>query len=190
MHPAGPSDDPCVEERIKLAEQLFSEYGGFIRSVIRFFIHEQTVQEDVYQELFVFFIRKPVPEDVQNIKGFLYRVIADRIKDLKRKQTRYNNRLVKYAESINPSVESDENGVFTVIQREQAEKVYAVLEEYLTENEARAITLRYKHDLDIHETAEVMDVQPKTVSRYVCIGLKKIRDVFKKRERAQHEEGE
>ena len=185
---ADPSDDLCIEERIDQAKRLFSVYSGFIRSSIRYFVREESERDDIYQELFIFFVRKPLPKDVNNIKGFLYRVIADRIRDLRRKKSRYQNCLVRYAETV--SEVTEEETLTDLFQQEQAEEIYRILQIYLTENEARAITLRYKHEYDIHKTAETMGVQPKTISRYVCIGLKKIREVFKKRERAQHEEGE
>lgn len=190
MHQSGSEEHRSTDEQVESAEQLFSQYGSFIRSIIRFFVRDVEEQEDLYQELFIFFIRKPVPTEVRNIKGFLYRVVADRIKDQKRKQVRYHKRLEKYADMVNPMESSEETGFSAMFRKEQAELVFSFLENYLTVNEATAITLRYKDECDINETARIMNVQPKTVSRYVCVGLKKIRTVFQKMERAHDEEGE
>jgi RNA polymerase sigma factor (sigma-70 family) len=178
-----------VDEQVQSAERMFAQYGGFIASIIRFFVKDPSEQEDIYQELFLFFMRKPIPGDVRNIKGFLYRVIGDRIRDRKRRQVRYQQNLEKYADRSNREPREEVSSVATVHQKEQAERVFSLMKDYLTRNEAMAITLRYKDDCDIHETARRMNVQPKTVSRYVCVGLKKIRDVFGRVERL-HEEGE
>jgi len=178
-----------MDEQIQSVERLFSQYGEFITSVIRFFVKDPFEQEDIYQELFIFFIRKPMPGDVRNMKGFLYRVIGDRIRDRKRRQVRYQQNLEKYADHSSSESKEEVSSVSTVHQKEQAERVYSLMKDYLTQNEATAITLRYKYDCDIHETARRMNVQPKTVSRYVCVGLKKIRNVFGRMERT-HEEGE
>lgn len=146
MDQSGSTDNLSLKERIQSAELLFAQHGNFIHSVIRFFVRDEFEREDVYQELFVFFINKPVPEDIRNLKGYLYRVVADRIKDLKRKQVRYRKRLERYAEMADPVNENETGSFLAFSDREMAEKVYSLLEQHLTENEAAAINLRYKEN--------------------------------------------
>lgn len=187
VQPGGSRDQRSTEEQIQSAEQLFSQFDSYISSVIRYFVRDECEREDIYQELFIYFVRKPLPEDVRNVKGFLYRVIADRVKDRKRKQARYHKRLEKYADITGPVSEEADAPLTDFLQKERMDRVLSVAKQYLTENEATAVMLRYKNDYDISETAKRMKVQPKTVSRYICVGLKKIRMVIQKMERAQDE---
>ena len=73
------------------AEKLFVEYGGFIRSTLSFNVKNETLSDDIFQDLFLFFVSKPIGEEVKNVKGFLYRVISDRIKDTIRRKIRYQS---------------------------------------------------------------------------------------------------
>ena len=84
----------CVER----AARVFEEYGDFIRSVIRFNVKDEALSEDLFQDLFLCLISKPLPQEVRNMRGFLYRVVSDKIKDAFRRIDSYRARVDKYAE--------------------------------------------------------------------------------------------
>ena len=63
-----------------LAEKIFEEHGDFIHSIIRFNVNNKVEAEDVFQDFFLSLISKPIPEEVQNLRGFLYRVVSDNVR--------------------------------------------------------------------------------------------------------------
>ena len=64
------------------------------------------------------------------------------------------------------------------METEEVEKMFELIHKHLPKNEATAMALRYKGDYNIHETAKKMDVKPKSVSRYLSAGTKKLRQVL------------
>jgi len=161
---------------VGLAEKLFIEHGDFIRSVISFNVKNQALSEDIFQDLFLFFVSNPIPQDVQNVRGFLYRVVSDRVKDAFRRIKQYQRRIHRYAERRRRLTEDSSENI--VIEVEEAEKMFELIERRLPPNEALAVTLRYRNSCDTREVAKKMGIKPRSVSRYVSVGLKKIRQVF------------
>ena len=193
MHRSESVNNHCRGDSILSAEQLFSLHGNLIRSVIRFYVKDEVEQDEIYQELFLYFARKPITEEIRNVQAFLYHVVRNLIKDRQRQQIRYERRLLRYADeklAENQQETPEDSAVHMLEVKEQAQKVLELLERHLSENEVTAIRLRYNQDCDLHETARRMNLQPNTVSRYVCIGMKKIRAVFGGQDKANKEEGE
>jgi DNA-directed RNA polymerase specialized sigma24 family protein len=83
----------------KRAKKIIKKHGDFIRSVIRFHIRNEEEAEDVFKDLYKFLVAKPIPEEVQNVKGFLYKLISDIAKETYRRIGRYQERLRRYAEN-------------------------------------------------------------------------------------------
>lgn len=166
------------------ANHLFKEHEAFIRSVIGFAIQNPSETDDFFQELYLYFVRKPPLEEIRNLKGFLYRVIIDRAKDWHRRQSRRQQKRYQLVHQIRQE-QTDERAESDFFQREEARELFHQIERHLQENEAKAILYRYKHDYTLDETAREMGLQPKTISRYVSVGLKKIRELLKDKERAE-----
>jgi RNA polymerase sigma factor (sigma-70 family) len=157
-------------------DRIFTEHGTFIRSAIRFHINSEAECDDLFQDLFVSLVANPIPEDVVNIRGFLYRVVTARAKDAFRRATRYRANLCNYTERCQSPAEK--NPVSTIIEMEEVERIFDLIRNRLPRNEARALSLRYWHDSDNKEVAESMGVKTATVSRYICTGMKKIRRIL------------
>ena len=162
-----------TQSNVGLAEKIFEEHGDFIHSIIRFNVNNKVEAEDVFQDFFLSLISKPIPEEVQNLRGFLYRVVSDNVKDALRRTNRYQARIRRYAERHGHIIENCPED--TVIDVEETEKMFELIQRSLPPNEARAITLRYGNNDDIVEVAEKMGIKPRSVSRYVSAGLKKLR---------------
>ncbi|MHC4186719.1 MAG: RNA polymerase sigma factor [Planctomycetota bacterium] len=162
------------------ARRIFIEYGDFIYGVIRFNIKNEFEAEDVFHDIFLHLISKPMPEDIQNIKCFLYRIVSDKTKDAIRRIDRYNRRIQRYAQNFSLFDETPPEN--SVIEREEAEKMFGLIQKNLSPKEAKAITLRYMKDDKIASVAEKMGIQKRSVSRYISIGLKKVRHVMKANE--------
>jgi RNA polymerase sigma factor (sigma-70 family) len=176
------SDAPSNVER---AAEVFDEHGDFIRSVIHFHVRNKTEAEDLFQDLFLSIVARPIPEEVRNVKGFLYKLITDTIKDAYRRIIRYQTRIHRYAEYHLRIIES--HPAAGPINVEEYKKMLDLIEEHLPTKEALAIKLRYKDNCKMEDVAEKMGVTTRSVSRYVSIGLKKIGHVLEKKQGSHYD---
>jgi RNA polymerase sigma factor (sigma-70 family) len=164
------------------AEEVFAEHGDFVRRIIRFHVRNQVEREDLFQDFFLELISRPIPEDVQNVRGYIYHVVHNNIKDAFRRIERYQKRLHRYAEHRRPIIEDrPENDL---IETEEIEKMFELIHRHLPKNEAKAMEQRYKHNRNINDTAAKMGVKPKSVSRYLSAGANKLRQVLSISERS------
>ncbi|MHC4640226.1 MAG: RNA polymerase sigma factor [Planctomycetota bacterium] len=176
------SDVPSSVER---AAQVFDEHGDFIRSVIHYHVRNKAEAEDLFQDLFLCIVARPIPEEVQNVRGFLYKLITDTIKDAYRRIIRYQTRIRKYAERHLHIIES--HPAASLIDVEENKKMFDLIERNLPTKEALAVKLRYKENCDTEEAAGKMGVKTRSVSRYVSIGLKKIGHVLDKKQGSNYD---
>ena len=174
-----------VPTNVEHAAKLFAEHGVFIRSVINYNIKNQALSDDLFQDLFLHFVSKPIPAEVQHIRGFLYKVISDRNKDAFRKINRYQENLRKYAYAERKKGAIKHRPDSAVIKAEEAERMFSLIARHLSPTEAHAVMLRYRNDCDVTEVAKKMRVKPRSISRYVSIGLKKIRCILLTRQRGK-----
>ena len=63
-----------------------------------------------------------------------------------------------------------------LIETEELEKMFKLIKRELPANEAKAIELRFKYKHDRIKAAKIMGVDPSTISRYVSVGIKKVRN--------------
>lgn len=180
MSPSGINKKCDAPSNVDHARQIFEEHGDFIHSIIRFSVRNEALSEDLFQDLFLSLISKPMPEEVQNIRGFLYRVVSDSIKDAFRRIDRYQAKINRYADRRGHIVNNRPEK--SLIEVEETKKMFELIERRLPSKEACAVTLRYRNHCDIMEVAEKMGVKPRSVSRYVSVGLKKVRHVFSEKQ--------
>lgn len=166
------------ENDVLAASKVFSQYGNFIRAVIRSQLKNQDEADDVFQGFFLSLASKPIPEGTRNIKGFLYRAIINDIVDAVRRAKVYRSYLRKYSWNFNHSVNNTrpENAL---IEKEEIDRLFDLMERRLKEGERTAIKLRHSEQCSFKEVAEDMGVKPRSASRYVCVGLGKIRQLLK-----------
>ncbi|MHC4084778.1 MAG: hypothetical protein ACYSWZ_19675 [Planctomycetota bacterium] len=86
------------ESNIHYAKEIIEKHGDFIRSVIRFHIRNEAEAENLFKDLYMFLVAKPIPEEVQNVKGCLYKLISDMIKATYRRKDRYQEIMRRYTE--------------------------------------------------------------------------------------------
>lgn len=176
MPPASINKKEGVPGNVDRAMKVFEEHGDFIRTIICFNVKNEVEAEDLFQDFFLFLISKPIPEEVQNVRGFLYRVVSDKVKDAFRRIERYQGKIHRYAQRHRHIIENCPENI--VIEIEETEKMFDLIRRRLPPNEARAVTLRYRNSCGTGEVAEKMGIRPRSVSRYVSVGLKKVRQVF------------
>ena len=172
-----PDTSKC-RNNVGLAAEIFAEYGDFIHMVIFSQVKNKARINDIFQDFFLSLVRKPIPQDVKNIKGYLYRAITNDIIDATRRVERYCNLVHKYSEYLEHPInnKTPENAF---IDEEETNKMFRLIKGRLTNSQYQAMALRYRTDHSIKEVAEKMSVKSTSVSRYLSIGLKKIRCFLK-----------
>lgn len=159
------------------AAEIFSKYGDFILAVIRYQVGNDVQADDLFQDFFLSLVSRPIPTGIQNIKSYLYRAITNDIVDAARRVQKYQARMHKYAECLDYSINKNtlENAL---IRKEEINKMFKLIEGRLPHSEARAITFRFRNNFNIKEVAKKMHVNNRTVSRYISVGLSKVRQFF------------
>lgn len=173
-------DKADVQERVNQASAILTERGDEIRAIIQFHVSDRSKVDDIFQDLFLAIVDKPIPSDVQNLKSYLYRVITNDIIDMARRTKNYRGRIQRYAERRKYSIiNNDPENI--VIQAEEKEKMIELIERQLPPREAEAVIKRYVNDISIDDAARKMHVNKRSFSRYLCLGLKKIHHFFREK---------
>lgn len=170
-------DIESCSDSVSMAYEVFAEHSSFIRAVIGSQVKNEAQADDIFQNLFLSLIHKPVPEGVRDIKGYLYKAIINDIVDAARRVERYQALVHRYSEQLNFSISrSSPEDALTI--REETDKVLELISRQLRKSEFQAITLRYGSCTDISEVAEKMGVNSGTVRRYISVGLAKVRKLL------------
>ena len=161
-------------EKLKIAHDIFAEYGTFLYAVIRSKVENDAQADDLYQDFFLSLVSSPPPGDIKNIKGYLYKAIINDIIDTRRQAERYNNLKKKYAAYLNSSINKKDlrNAINS---RKKIEAMFRQVRGHLSPNEMKALILKYQNGLSLEEIAEKMNLKKETIGRYISVGLKKIR---------------
>jgi RNA polymerase sigma factor (sigma-70 family) len=162
---------------VEIATAIFAEYGRFIRGIIRSKIGQRPYEEDLFQDFFLSLAHKPPPDDIKDIKSYLYRAITHDIVDAVRRMNTYRKCLEKYGEQTENSVNTRKS-TNAITYSEDIDRVLTLIENRLPDSQSRAIILRYKHGYEIKEIAEEMCIDSRSVSRYISVGLRTVRKFF------------
>lgn len=163
-----------VKSNVARAAEIFSLHSDFIRAVIRYRIGDKTLVDDLYQDFFLSLVSRPIPPDVRNIKNYLYRAIINDSFDAVRRVEQYQDRIHRYAKRVENPINKNhpENAL---IETEETEKMLRMIELLLPSSESRAVTLKFENNSGIGEVAKQMAVNKRSASRYISVGLKKLR---------------
>ncbi len=167
-------EDECGYS-VEAAARVFLEHGEYIRTVIRQKVRNKAEVEDLVQDFFLSLVSRPLPPDVRNIRSYLYRAITNDIVDSRRRLRVYHAAIREhYACSVSINRQDDPGSVLADI--EETVKFFGSIEERLSSSEAQAVILRYRDNCSTKEAARKMKVKPQTVSRYLSVGLSKLRE--------------
>ena len=159
---------------VQRATAIFFEHCDFIRTVIRYKIKDESMAEDLFHDLFLSLVSRPVPAEVRDIKGYIYRAIindvTDHIRHLGRYQT-LTHRCADYNKlTVNNRLPED-----ALMEKEQTDRMIELIRKRVTKNEFEAITSRYHDGLSIKEVADRMSINNRSVSRYISTGIRKVK---------------
>ena len=166
-----------IERNRNIAADIFAKYGDFIYKVICSKTSNKAQIDDLYQDFFLSLVSNPIDPDLNNIKSYLYQAIMNDITDASRRTKRYQELINNYSNNfnftINKSVSINANN-----SEGEIERVFKLVREGLSPSEAKAIALRYKDNCNNEEIAEKIGAKKESVSRYICVALKKIRQML------------
>lgn len=166
------------QDNVGIATEVFAEHRDFIHMVIYSQIKNKSHADDIFQEFFISLVSKPIPQNIKSIKSYLYRAICNDIVDSQRQVERYNTQINKYQERCDFSINNTEPGNALIID-EQRNKMFDLIKGRLTSSQSQAIVLRYGTNHTVKEVAEKMGVKRTSVSRYICTGLRRMRQSLK-----------
>ncbi len=169
-----------LQHRVKSAVEVFDRYSDTIRDMIRFQSNDTSHADDIFQDFFLSLVRKPIPPKINNMKRYLSKALRNDIIDAKRRKTNYHERISRYARTPRPAPKQ-KIPPHILIQSEQFKIILALIKKELRPHEANALMYRFIHNLDIADAAEKMNINKRSFSRYLCVALKKMRRLAKKR---------
>jgi RNA polymerase sigma factor (sigma-70 family) len=88
----------------------------------------------------------------------------------------YKKRIHRYSDEIDNTAENPPEE--RIIDIEESEKMFNLVARTLPKNEARAVIFKFKDNCDTTEIAKRMGIRSRSVSRYVSVGIKKLRDII------------
>lgn len=165
------------QEKLDLAAQLFTEHEPAIRAMIRRHAGNKEEEEDIYQNLYLSLVCNPVPGPLTNTLAYLNTVIRNDVIDAARRRRSYQEMISRYAAG-HTCEEPDNNPEDEIIRDEQMRRISELIRSSLPPHEAKAVAQRYGYGHNTADTAKHMQVKERTVSRYLCIGLKRIRQAM------------
>ena len=161
-------------DNVTAAAEVFAEYGNFIRAVIHYKVQNESLADDLFQDFFLSLVCRPLPKNVKNVKGFLYRAVINDIANAMDRIKRYQARIHRYATRCRYLANAyDPQGALT--EAEEMNKMFELIERRLPSCEAQAITLMYRNGHSAKDAAERMNVCCGAVRGYLSLGLRKIR---------------
>lgn len=163
--------------KIKQAVEIFEEHSNTILTAIRFHINNQSNVDDIYQDFFLSLIQKPVPDRNKNVRAFINRAIRNDVLDAASQTRSYYLRNQKYAK-INSGRFKLKTPEKIISHAEEIDQLFNIIESQLLKHEAEAIIQKYRYGKDIAEIANVMGINRRSVSCYICTGLQKLRKLF------------
>jgi RNA polymerase sigma factor (sigma-70 family) len=166
--------DCDISGDVQRATAIFFEHGDFIHTVISHKIHDKSKVDDLFHDFFLSLVSRPVPAEVRDIKGYIYRAIINDITDHIRHLGRYQamtHRCADYNKlTVNNRLPED-----ALIEVEQTDKMIELIRKWVTRNEFKAIASRYRDGLSIKESADRMSINDRSVIRYISTGLRKVK---------------
>ena len=160
---------------LESAVAVFTQYGDFIHAVIRSRVKNRAQADDLLQDFFLSLVSKPPPKGAaQNMKGYLFRAIANDTIDAARRTEKYQARIHRYAERLKYSTTED-NPENALMRAEDMNRILKVVRMRLEPSEADAVILRFRNNYKIKEVAAEMGVNNKTARRRISEGLRKVR---------------
>lgn len=163
-----------IRRRVKKAKEIFDEYGDDIRAIIEFCVKDKHTTEDIFQDFFVSVVENPIPPDIEDVRGYIYKTIVnDSIDRIRRARIRREGiqRYTQYSRESKRQKEPQN----VLIMAEEVERMFQLIESRLPPHQARAILQWY----GIRRTASCTDanlkIDERSLARYVSEAIRTMR---------------
>lgn len=173
-------------ERVRRAADVFETYGDEIRAMISLNVREESVADDIFQNLFLSIVRTPIPHNVDRVPAYLYRIVANDVIDENRRLNNYVE-FVRYYRECGKHRATQDGPENDVIEAEETREMLRSLRKWLPYHEAEAIIQRYFYDNKAGVAARKMELDSKTYSQYLHRGKAKIRRLQRKKREKQED---
>lgn len=170
-----------IPKSVRLASEIFDQYGDEIRAMIHYNVKDQTKADDIFQNFFVSIVHKPIPPDIQDVKAYLYRAVTNDVIDDSRQKKCHQDHIKKYAECYKHLIVT-EDPQNIAIKKEDTKRMFQLIESRLPRREAQVVLQRYGYGFSTKDAAKRMHADKRNVSRYLSAALKKMRDFISQSE--------
>jgi RNA polymerase sigma factor (sigma-70 family) len=167
-------------KRVDLATRIFAEHGSAIRAMIRQHATRKEEEDEVYQNLYLSLVCNPPPQPLVNVLAYLNTVVRNDVIDAVRQRRNRQEMVSRYAMS-HAGGEVDGAPDDRVTQTEEMQRITDLVANLLPAREATAVIERYVYGYSMADVALHMRVRERTVSRYICVGLKRVREAIFRR---------
>lgn len=159
---------------VERASKIIAEHGDMIRAIIRSQIYDKSKADDLFQDFFVSLAERPIPEYIEDIASYLRRAVMRDIIDAGRRVGHERACLGRYA-LRRRTFTFREDPSNNLMRTELIEMLCRLARNQLRKRESQAIVYRFLCNHDTALAAKLMGVNKRTVSRYVSIGIKRLR---------------
>lgn len=163
-----------MRENVREASEVFAKHGDFIRAVVSSKVDNEEHVEEIVHDCFLSLVRRPIPARVRDVRRYLYIAAINDVADFGRRCKRYRELKKEYRQNVTKRINNNDPENALEIE-DECEKTLALLRERLSASQAQAIALRFKEDMSIQDVAKKMKIKPRSVSRYICVGLRQLR---------------
>jgi RNA polymerase sigma factor (sigma-70 family) len=162
-----------VAEKVEAAAKIIDKYETLVRTIIRLHADNDYDADDIFQDFFLSLVNKPIPLPTKDMKAYLSRAAINDVFDAIRSRKNYRQHLIEYYQSFKYRV-ARKTPQSMMLQAEELQKLFDLIEEHLSTREAEAILQKYRCGLNTSEAAEEMGINTRSFDRYVCVGMKKL----------------
>lgn len=162
-------------ENVESASKIIVEYENFIRLIIRTQNNTNTHEDDLFQDFYLSLVASPIPENVNNIKSFLYRAIINHLSKSAQRIRAYEKKIQHFRKNCDFKDNKIESASTLLIREESNSKIFEFIKENIPKKKYMAILLRYRDGYSINEVADKMGIKYSSARRYLSTGLRKIR---------------
>jgi RNA polymerase sigma factor (sigma-70 family) len=165
--------DVSSQERVRLATEVFHRYHREIRAMIQAVVSNPGEADDLFQNLFLSLVAKPLPPDIHSVKRYLYRAIVnDMISEDRRQESRFRHIRVYALRQKWLRMEEDPRD--PLITAEQTQRMLQMVDQ-LRPTEAQAVIREYALDHDRDKASGEMGIKRRSFTKYLSRGMRRLR---------------
>ena len=150
--------DKSNADTVKYAGKIIVEYENFIRLIIRTQNITNISEDDLFQDFYIALASKGIPENIRNMKCFLYKSIIYHLCDSRQRLKLYEKKINNYQKNFTFKDNKTEPKSALLIE-EEYNNIFEFIKQITPKKKYMAITLRYRDGYSISEVADKMGIQ-------------------------------